>query len=256
MARQLEAEGLVERISAETVRRVLARNALKPWRWHHWLSAKAPRDAAFADAVTAVCDLYTRPLGAHEAVLCVDEKTSIQPRCRVARTRAAQARRPVQVEQGYRRDGALNLFAAFDTRSGRVIGWNSEQKRADEFIAFLELLDATLAPHLSAIHVILDNLRVHKSKAVAAWLAHHPRFLFYFPPVHCSWLNQVEQWFSILARKALQIADCADLRALDRHIHRFLAHWNARAHPFNWTTSSITKIMAKCKADDVLAAVA
>ncbi len=252
LARQLETAGVVAQISAETVRRVLKLNQLKPWRHHSWLSPKVPRDAAFARAVSEVCDLYTRPLATHEVVLCVDEKTSLQPRKRTAATRPAVPGRPVQVEQEYLRDGALNLFAAFNTRTGEVLGWNAERKRAEEFISFLELLDQSLPPQLTAIHVVLDNLRVHKGKAVTAWLAQHPRFSFHFPPVHCSWMNQVEQWFSILERKVLRIADFPSLLALDQRLHRFIAYWNERAHPFNWTTKSITKVMAKCQFAELL----
>ena len=252
LARQLEADGLVDHISAETVRRVLAANALKPWRYHSWLSAKVPRDAAFAAAVSEISDLYTRPLAAHEVVLCLDEKTSIQPRQRTAPTRPATAGRPVHVEQEYKRDGALNLFAAFDTRSGDVVGWSAERKRAQECVTFLDLLDARLAPEITVVHVVLDNLRVHKSKLVNAWLGQHQRFVFHFPPVHCSWMNQVEQWFSILVRKALRCADFPGLLALDRHLHRFIEHWNRFAHPFNWTSKSIAKVMAKCPAAEAL----
>lgn len=246
LARQLVDDGVVKSISAETVRRVLVSNELKPWRQHSWLSTNVPRDEAFGAAVREVCDLYTRPLAPHELVLCLDEKTSLQPRQRKAATRPAKPGRPVQVEQEYVRSGALNLFAAFDTRSGKVIGWNAARKRAEEFIAFCELLSQTFPPTVTTIHVVLDNLRVHKCKAVKAWLAEHPRFVFHFPPVHCSWMNQVEQWFGILQRKALRIADFASQLALDKRIHRFIARWNQYAHPFNWTSKSITKVMAKC----------
>jgi DDE superfamily endonuclease len=252
LARRLEAEGLVDHISAETVRRVLTANALKPWRCHSWLSAKVPRDAAFAAAISVISDLYTRPLAAHEVVLCMDEKTSIQPRQRLAPTRPAAAGRPVQVEQEYKREGALNLFAAFDTRKGDVIGWNAERKRAQECVAFLDLLDARLPQEITVVHLVLDNLGVHKSKAVTAWLALHPRFLFHFPPIHCSWMNQIEQWFSVLQRKALRCVNFTGLLALDRHLHRFIEHWNSFAHPFNWTSKSITKVMAKCATTESL----
>jgi transposase len=236
---------VVETISADTVRRVLASAQLKPWRVHSWLSSHVPRDAAFAAAVREIIDVYTRPLGDDEVVLCIDEKTSLQPRERLAPTKPARSRRPVQVEQQYRRGGCLNLFAAFNTRTGEVIGWNAERKRADEFLSFLDLLDASFAPG-TTIHVVLDNLRVHKGRAATAWLADHPRFHFHFPPVHCSWMNQVEQWFSILQRKALSIENFHDLRALDRHIGAFIARWNRFAHPFNWTANSVTKVLAKC----------
>lgn len=252
LARQLVADGVVKAISADTVLRILNHNQLKPWRQHAWLSARVPRDAVFAATVREICELYTRPLGSHEVVLCVDEKTNLQPRGRTAPTRPARPQRPVQVEHEYRRSGALHLFAAFDTRTGKVIGWNAPRKRAQEFIAFLELLDASLPASITTVHLVLDNLSVHKSKAVRDWLADHLRFVFHFPPVHCSWMNQVEQWFSILERKALRLVDFASTLALDEHIHRFIAHRNAHAHPFNWTSQSVSRVLARCPAAEAI----
>jgi transposase len=86
---------------------------------------------------------------------------------------------------------------------------------------------------------------MHKGKKVQAWLAQHPRFVFHFPPVHCDWMNQVEQWFSILQRKRLKIANFEDKQALAERLQAFIREWNAYAHPFNWTTKSVAKIMAK-----------
>jgi transposase len=247
LARQLAAEGVVSGISPETVRRVLEHHHLKPWRQHLWLSPKVPRDAAFAAAVREISDLYTRPLRADEMVLCVDEKTSLQPRPRKSPTLAAQPERPVRVEHEYGRCGALNLFAAFDTRTGKVYGRTAERKRQVEFIAFLEQLDREIPASITTIHVVLDNLRMHKGKQVQAWLAKHPRFVFHHPPVHCSWMNQVEQWFSILQRKRLRIADFADKAALAERLQAFIAEWNQVAHPFKWSTKSVAKVMAKCE---------
>jgi hypothetical protein len=160
MARQLAAEGVVPSISPDTVRRVLEHHHLKPWRHHLWLSPKVPRDEAFASTVQEVSDLYTRPLGDAEVVLCVDEKTSLQPRPRKSPTLAAQPERPVRVEHEYGRCGALNLFAAFDTRTGKVYGRTAERKRQVEFIAFLEQLDREIPATIKTIHVVLDNLRM------------------------------------------------------------------------------------------------
>ncbi len=246
LARQLERDGIVESISAATVRRILSGHQLKPWRHHLWLSPKVPRDAAFAQTVLEIVGLYTRPLEAHEMVLCVDEKTSLQPRTRKSPTRPAQPGRPVQVEHEYERKGALNLFAAFDTRTGKVYGHTAERKRQKEFIDFLEMLDREIPAEITAIHIVLDNLRMHKGKQVQAWLAQHQRFVFHHPPVHCSWMNQVEQWFSILQRKRLTIADFADKAELAERLHVYIKEWNEIAHPFKWSTKSVTKIMAKC----------
>ncbi len=247
LARQLVADQVVPSISHETVRRILQSHHLRPWRHHLWLSPDVPRDAAFTAQVQEICDLYTRPLLPWEAVLCVDEKTSIQPRPRTSPTLPAAPGQPVRLEHEYKRDGALNLFAAFDTRTGKVYGRTAERKRQVEFIAFLEQLDRELPPEKTVVHVVLDNLRMHKGKQVQAWLAQHPRFVFHHPPVHCSWMNQVEQWFGILQRKRLSLADFPDKTVLAERLAAFIAEWNQHAHAFNWSSKSVAKVMAWCE---------
>jgi transposase len=250
IARQLVRDGVAESISAETVRRILLSHRLKPWRQKMWLSPKVPRDAAFAAQVREICDLYTRPLGPDEVVLCEDEMTSLQPRPRKAKTLPTDKDRPTRVEHEYSRCGALNLFAAFDTRTGKVYGMTAPRKRQSEFIAFLEHLDREIPETVTTIHVVLDNLVMHKGKQVRAWLAKHPRFVFHHPPVHCSWMNQVEQWLSILRRKRLRIADFASKEQLAERLMAFIREWNEVAHPFNWTSKSVVKVMAKCQIED------
>jgi transposase len=116
-----------------------------------------------------------------------------------------------------------------------------------ECIAFLAYVDREIAPTITTIHVVLDNLRMYKGNQAQAWLATHPRFVLHFPPVHCSWMNQVEQWFSILQRKRLQIADFAGKKHLAERLMAFVAEWNDHAHPFRWSTKSVAKVMAKCE---------
>jgi transposase len=245
LARQLVEEGRVASISAQTVQRILSAHQLKPWRSHVWLTPKGPRDAEFYARTSDLIDLYTRPLALTERVLCVDEKTSLQPRTRLHPTLPAQAGNlPNRVEHEYRRAGALNLLAAFDTRSGHVYGQCHARKRQREFIAFLEHLDREIPPEVTTVHIVCDNLKTHSGKEVQAWLAVHPRFRFHFTPVHCSWMNQVEQWFSILQRKRFRFADFESLDDLRAKIELFIAQWNQRAHPFNWTRKSVAKVMA------------
>jgi len=253
LAPQVVAAGLVGSISTSTVRRILKSHHLKPWRHHLWLSPKVPRDKAFVKSIRYISRLYTRKLKPHEMVLCLDEKTSLQPRPRQAATLPPIPQSIMKVEHEYERLGALNLFAAFDTRTGQVWGQTYERKRQVELIAFLEYLDNEIPAHITQIHVVLDNLRMHKGKKVQAWLAQHPRFIFHFPPVHCSWMNQVEQWFSILQRKRLNIANFKDKQALAERLQAFIAEWNTHAHPFNWTTQSVAKVMAKCEPKPTLA---
>jgi len=245
LARQLVEEGHVDRISCETVRRILLHHKLKPWRHHMWMNPKSPRDAEFYARVNEIIDLYTRLLSPSEVVLCVDEKTSLQPRTRGTPTRPARPGNiPNRVEHEYQRKGALQLFAAFNTRDGKVFGRSYDRKRQKEFIAFLESLDADIPRSITTIHMVVDNISTHRGKQVRAWLADHPRFRFHFLPVHSSWLNQVEQWFSILQRKRLRIADFASKDDLRRKLEQFIAQWNQHAHPFNWTTQSVAKVMA------------
>jgi hypothetical protein len=255
LARTLVADGVVDAISPQSVQRILASQKLKPWRVHFWLSPKAPRDAAFRRTVLEILELYTRPLEPHEIVLSLDEKTSLQPRTRTVATRPAQpGLMPVHLEHEYQRKGALQLFAAFDTRTGKVTGILRPRKRQAEFIELLEKTDAETPETVTLIHLVCDNLRVHKGKLVQAWLEKHPRFQMHFTPVHCSWMNQVEQWFSILQRKRLTAPNFASLGDLEARIIAFISEWNERAHPFAWTAKSFDKILAKTDAAMAIAA--
>lgn len=248
LARQLVAAGIVGSISASTVQRVLYSNQLKPWRIHAWLSPKVPRDKKFAKSIRDISRIYTKKLKAHEMVLCIDEKTSLQPRPRLAPTMPALPKLPIRVEHEYERKGALNLFAAFDTRTGKVWGKTYERKRQVEFIDFLELLNKEIPAQVTHIRIVLDNLPMHRGKLVQAWLTENSRFTFHYPPIHCSWMNQVEQWFGILHRKRLRIANFENKADLAEQLQAFIREWNEVAHPFNWTSKSIAKIMAKCDA--------
>ena len=248
LARQVQADGIAEALSAATVQRILARWQLKPWRSHVWLHPRSPRDAAFLQATRAIADLYLRPLVPTEVVLSLDEKTSLQPRPRRVPTRPARPGVPLHVEHEYGRAGAVHLFAAFDTRSGQVYGLTCRRKRQVEYLALLTHLDQTIPASITTIHLIADNVSVHHGKLVRAWLAAHPRFVPHFTPVHCSWMNQVEQWFGILQRKRLRHPNFPDLAALTAAILQFIREWNTVAHPFRWTTVSFDKILAKAEA--------
>ena len=246
LARQLIADAVIASISPQTVGRILNSHRLKPWRKHLWLSPDVPRDAAFAASVQHIVDLHTRPLAADKVVLCMDQKTSLPPRTRLSPTLPARPDVPVRVEHEYQRKGAFNRFAVFDTRMGKAYARTAERKRQVEFIAFLEQLDREVPADKTTIHAVLDNLPMHKGKQVQAWLVQHPRFVLHHPPVHCSRVNQVQQWFDILQRKRLAITDFADKAALSERLLAFVSHWNEHAHPFNWSTKSAAKVMAKC----------
>ena len=245
LARTAMRDGIVETISPQTVQRILASHKLKPWRVHHWMSQKVKRDEAFAACVRNICDLYTRPLAAHERVLSLDEKTSIQPRPRTHATRPAlPGNVPVRVEHEYTRAGALNLLASFDTRTGEVISICRGRKRMIEFVELLEEIDRRTPDSVTEIHLVCDNVITHRGKLVREWLAAHPRFRMHHTPVHCSWMNQVEQWFSILQRKRVGVAAFESLVELASRIAVFVTEWNDVAHPFKWTPQSFDKVLA------------
>lgn len=210
-----------------------------------WLSAKHPRNAAFYESISEIIDLYTRQLNPDEIVLCLDEKTSLQPRPRNHATKPAlPGNKPNLQEHVYKRAGALQLFSAFDTRTGTVYGQCYDRKRQVECISFLEHLDENISDSIKTIHIVVDNVSTHHGKKVQKWLKAHQRFRFHFTPVHCSWMNQVEQWFSILQRKRFRIVDFPSKIVLREKIYQFIEEWNHHAHPFNWTTKSVARVMA------------
>ena len=249
LARALRDAQVVETISPQSVQRILASNRLKPWRVHFWLSPKTPHDEAFRQRVLGIMDLYMRVIEPHERVLCLDEKTSLQPRTRSTPTRPPQPGLvPAHLEHEYTRKGALQLFAAFDTRSGEVTGILRRRKRQVEFIELLDEIERTTPAKITLIHLVCDNLSVHHGKLVRAWLTRHPRFRMHFTPVHCSWMNQVEQWFSVLQRRRLVAPNFDDLSDLEAKVLAFIVQWNETAHPFAWKRSSFDKVLAKIDA--------
>jgi hypothetical protein len=246
LARTLVRNGIVDRISPQTVQRLLESSRLKPWRVHHWLSSKVPRDEAFRDLVLDLCDLYTRVPNREERIVSLDELTSIQPRTRSSATKPAlPGLKPVLLEHEYERKGAWNLYAAFDIQTGEVIAQLHRRKRQVETIALFVAIDKATPRTVKTIHLICDNISIHKGKLARQWLERHPRFTMHHTPVHCSWMNQVEQWFSILRRKRLAAPNFADLDDLAAKIEQFVLEWNEIAHPFKWTASSFSKVLDK-----------
>jgi transposase len=249
LARHLVAEGLVDDIAAATVRRMLASPTRKPWCQRRWRHPKPPRDAAFSATVSELIDRYTRPLGEDERVLSVDEQTAQQPRPRPFPTLSARSQTlPHRHEHASKRAGARTLFAAFDTRSGKVYGPWYDRQRQPAFIAFLEPVDREIDARIRTLHLMCDNVSTHHGQAVRKWLAKHPRFVGHFMPVLCAWMNQVEQWFSIRQRKRLRSVDFESKDHLRATLAPFIREWNQHAHPFNWSIKSGAQVMAVASA--------
>jgi transposase len=222
-------------ISPSQVGRILADLDLKPHLVRGWLTR--PDDPNFYDRATEVCALYLHhPHGS--VVLSVDEKTAIAARSRKHPTRTAQPGRPERREFEYRRHGTASIVAALDVHTGQVLVEDITRNDSATFIGFLRLLDQTIDPTL-IIHLILDNGSSHVSKATRAWIAAHPRFVVHHTPKHASWLNQVEIFFSILARRLLRRGEFASRQDLIDKIREFSLQYNDQARPFRWTYDGI-----------------
>lgn len=238
LAVQAISEGLVETISSSTVRRWLAADAIKPWRYRSWIF---PRDPDFASKAARVLDLYERsfegvPLGADDYVISADEKSQLQALHRCHPGRPAGPGRVSRVEFEYERGGTLAYMAAYDVHAARLFGSVADKTGIVPFMALAETVMST-EPYASAANVywVVDNGSSHNGqrsidRMAAAW----PNARLIHLPVHASWLNQIEVVFSIIQRKVIRPADFADLAALADRLVRFQERYNQTAQPFDW----------------------
>jgi transposase len=225
-------------LSRSSVWRVLINDALRPWRYRYWIF---PRDPHFLERAGPVLDLYAcqwqgRPLWADEYVLSADEKTSIQVRRRIQPTVPPGPHQTMRVEHEYERGGAVQYLAAWDVHRAVVFG-RCEPKTGKA--AFSRLVDDVMSqePYRSARRVfwVVDNGSSHRGERAAAELRErHPRVAMVHTPVHASWLNQVEIYFSIIQRKVLTPNDCATLDELIERIVAFGKRYSALDKPFAW----------------------
>jgi DDE superfamily endonuclease len=216
-------------VSDRTVARVLSEANLKPHRHRYFLTSRDPR---YEEKRRDIVGLYLRP-PAGATVLCLDEKPSIQVLGRKHPDLPMRLGHPVVYREfEYVRHGVLNLFAAFNVRTGRVLADVQEKKTRFEFIELLE----QCAWHYKRgdVHCVLDNASYHSAPEVKDWLAQHPRFQFHFTPTHASWLNQVECWFSLISRKAIRRGTFDCKNDLHSALMAYVSHWNGQAHPFDW----------------------
>jgi transposase len=241
LAREAAARGITPVISASTVRRWLAGDVLKPWQHRSWIF---PRDPHFAVKATRVLDLYQRvwdgqPLAGDEYVLSADEKPGVQARRRVHPALPAGPGRPMRAESEYARGGTLAYLAAYDVHHAKVTGRCEPTTGIKPFTALVNQVMAT-EPYASARRVfwVVDNGASHRNWAAAARLKDAwPNAVMVHLPVHASWLNQIEVYFSILQRKVLVPDDFPGLDALASQILAFENRYNAAARPFDWRFS-------------------
>ena len=217
-------------ISASQIGRILAGGDVRPHRVQGWLTRRDTPE--FWGRAADVCGLYLAP-PANAVVLSIDEKTGIQAKSRTHPTQPVRPGRLERREFEYVRHGTASLIAALDVATGRVEATDVTRNDSAHFIGFLTEIDERTDPDL-AIHIVLDNGSSHRSKATRKWLAGHRRFVVHYTPVHASWLNQVEAFFSILTRKVLRRGEFASREDLVARILAFIEHRDTTATPFKW----------------------
>jgi transposase len=238
LAAQAVAEGLAVTVSASTVRRWLAEDAIKPWQYRSWIF---PRDPNFAVKAARVLDLYERvwdgvALGGDEYVISADEKSQLQALSRCHPELAAGAGRVRRVEFEYERHGTLAYFGAYDVHRAQLMGRVEPATGIAPFGRLVEQV-MTQQPYASARRVfwVVDNGCSHAGNAsIARMRKAWPRVTLVHLPVHASWLNQIEVVFSVIQRKIIKPADFADLDALAQRLTEFEPRYNRAAAPFDW----------------------
>lgn len=217
-------------ISASQIGRILAADDVKPHRVQGWLTRRDTPE--FWERAADVCGLYLAP-PVNAVVLSIDEKTGVQAKSRKHPTQPVEPGQPERREFEYVRHGTASLIAALNVVTGKVTAVDVARNDSAHFIEFLGQIDESIDPALS-IHIVIDNGSSHRSKATKAWLAQHRRFVVHHTPVHASWLNQVEAFFSILTRKVLRRGEFTSRDDLVARMLAFIEHRNKTAQPFKW----------------------
>ena len=253
VARHAQSTGLVASISNSTVWRWLHEDAIRPWQHRCWIF---PRDPCFQAKAGRILDLYARcwqgrALREDEFVISTDEKTSIQARVRIHPSLPTQSGKSMRVEHEYARGGAWAYLAALDVHRAKVFG----RCEATTGIAPFERLVHQVMnqpPYNEARRVFwtMDNGSSHRGEASVRRLTQaYPRLVPVHAPVHASWLNQIEIYFSIVQRKALTPNDFSCLQAVAERLHNFERYYESIAHPFEWkfTRADLNALIARMR---------
>jgi hypothetical protein len=255
LATEMQRSGLAASISGSTIWRWLDADAIRPWFHRSWLF---PRDPAFEAKAGRILDLYARtwedaPLTADDFVLSADEKTSIQARRRIHPTVPPRAGQVMKVEHEYERAGAWAYLAAWDVHRAKVFGRCEPTTGIAPFDRLVAQV-MTAAPYCDARRVfwIVDNGSSHRgARAVVRLRQQYPNLVLVHGPVHASWLNQIEIYFSIVQRKVLTPNDFASLAAVENRLLAFQRHYESHAGPFEWTFSrhDLAQLLVKLARD-------
>jgi transposase len=228
-------------VSKDMVARIWKARNLKPWQV---TTFKLSNDPDFEAKLVDIVGLYLNP-PERAVVLCVDEKTQTQALDRTQPSLPLKPGRAGTMTHDYKRNGTTDLFAALNAATGEVLTDCRRRHTHDDFLAFLRLIDREVPRDLD-VHLVLDNLSVHKHTDVNKWLAKHPRFHVHFTPTSASWLNLVERWFKELTDKRLRRGVFTSVKDLTDSIELWVTHWNDDPKPFVWHKTA-AEIIAKVK---------
>lgn len=252
LRRHVLEQGIVAEISGTTIWRWLSQDAIRPWSYRSWVF---PRDPHFAAKACRVLDLYEglwedQPLGSGDYVLSADEKTGLQIRKRRHPSSPPGPRRPLRVEHEYRRRGTCAYQAAWDVHRARLFGHVVARSTIETFDALVAAVMNT-EPYRSADRVfwVVDNGTVHRGeRAIQRLHRLWPKLTLVHLPVHASWLNQIEIYFSVLQRKALTADDFDSPKELTERIQAFQLHYQKIARPFQWkfTRKDLQRLLQRC----------
>jgi transposase len=216
-------------VSHMMVARVWRKHGLRPHRLDRYMTTSDPD---FEAKAVDIIGLYLNP-PQHAAVFCVDEKTAIQALDRKDRVLPLSPGRAERHGFEYYRHGTLSLYAAFNTKTGEVLGKTASRHTSAEFVAFLTDIVVN-QPRGKEIHVIADNLSAHKTKLVEQFLADHPKVHLHFTPTYSSWLNQVELWFGKIERDVIARGVFTSVPDLKRKLMRYIRQYNKVPKPVKW----------------------
>jgi transposase len=251
LAAELAARGLAGPISASSILRILAEHPVRPWQYRSWIYPRAPDFEAKANVILGLYQGFYggKPLWPGDRLLSFDAKPSIQARGRCHPTAPAAPGKPVRVEHEYVRHGALALLAGLDVHTGKVFASTPATTGIKPFTDLIGQVmsrpEYTSAPR---VFVIVDNGSDHRGQAAIDRLAKaHPNAIMIHTPVHASWLNQIEIFFSIIQKKVVSPNDFAGLDELSRTLLAFVDRYNQTARPFTWkfTAADLTGLLRR-----------
>ena len=251
LAQAVVERGIVAQISGTTIWRWLDEDAIRPWQHRSWIF---PRDPQFEQKAGRVLDLYQgrwedQPLDGDDHVISADEKTSIQARIRLHATQPTQAGQSMRVEFEYERGGALAYLAAWDVRRAKVFGCCQTTTGIVPFDGLVQqVMSQEPYRHAKRVFWIVDNGSSHRGQTACQRLRkQYANLVLVHLPVHASWLNQVEIYFSVVQRKVLTPNDFPSLKAVAQRLIEFQSYYEQIAKPFDWkfTRADLKQLVAK-----------